>query len=53
MLENSTTEKVRVDQILSTKNPNVFTLELRQEVKKPETSGDLGFFMPGIIGGQR
>ena len=50
MLENSTTEKVRVDKILSTKNPNVFTLELRQEVKKPETSGDLSFFMPGIIG---
>lgn len=50
MLENSTTEKVRVDQILSTKNPDVFTLVLRQETKKPETSGDLGFFMPGIVG---
>jgi hypothetical protein len=50
MLVDNTTEKVRVDKILSTKNPNVFTLELRQEIKKPETSGDLGFFMPGIVG---
>jgi hypothetical protein len=50
MLENKTTTEVRVDQILSTKNPDVFTLVLRQEIKKPETSGDLGFFMPGIIG---
>tara|TARA_B100000519_G_scaffold57704_1_gene48237 strand:+ start:98 stop:619 length:522 start_codon:yes stop_codon:yes gene_type:complete len=50
MLENKTTTEVRVDQILSTSNPDVFTLVLRQEVKKPESSGDLGFFMPGIVG---
>jgi len=50
MLESKTTTQVRVDQILSTKNPDVFTLVLRQENKKPETSGDLGFFMPGIVG---
>jgi len=50
MLENKTTTEVRVDQILSTSNPDVFTLVLRQEIKKPESSGDLGFFMPGIVG---
>ena len=50
MLDSKTTTEVRVDQILSTRNPEVFTLVLRQEKKKPETSGDLGFFMPGIIG---
>ena len=51
MLDNSkTTTEVRVDQILSTRNPDVFTLVLRQENKKAENSGDLGFFMPGIVG---
>ena len=48
--DGKTTTEVRVDQILSTENPDVFTLVLRQEIKKPETSGDLGFFMPGIVG---
>ena len=50
MLDSKTTTEVRVDQILSTRNPDVFTLVLRQENKKAETSGDLGFFMPGIVG---
>lgn len=51
MLDNSkTTEKVRVDEIKATRNPDVFTLVLRQENKKSESSGDLGFFMPGIVG---
>lgn len=48
--DGKTTTEVRVDQILSTRNPDVFTLVLRQEIKKPETSGDLGFFMPGLVG---
>lgn len=47
---NKTTTEVRVDEIKATRNPDVFTLVLRQEKKKPETSGDLGFFMPGLVG---
>lgn len=50
LTESKTTEQVRVDEIKATRNPDVFTLVLRQENKKSESSGDLGFFMPGVIG---
>ena len=44
------TAVVEVEQILSTSNPDIFQLQLRQEVEKPVESNMLGFFLQGYPG---
>ena len=48
--ENNSTVEVVVEQILSTSNPEIFQLQLRQEVEKPVESNMLGFFLQGYPG---
>jgi len=46
------TAKVRVAEIRTTSNVEVFNLVLRQEIKKPIESNELGFFLPKVVGEQ-
>ena len=48
--QNNSTVEVVVEQILSTSNPDIFQLQLRQEVEKPVESNMLGFFLQGYPG---
>tara|TARA_R110002012_G_scaffold171342_4_gene336115 strand:+ start:375 stop:890 length:516 start_codon:yes stop_codon:yes gene_type:complete len=51
MSENTNTiAEVTVEQILTTSNPDIFQLQLRQEVEKPAESNQLGFFLQGYPG---
>ena len=47
---NTTAAPVKVEQILSTRNPEIFQLMLRQEVEKPAEANPLGFFLEGYPG---
>ena len=47
---NNTTAPVKVEQILSTRNAEIFQLMLRQEVQKPAEANPLGFFLEGYPG---
>ncbi|HAV24738.1 MAG TPA: hypothetical protein DCX01_01045 [Bacteroidetes bacterium] len=47
---NTTAAPVMVEQILSTRNPEIFQLMLRQEVEKPAAANPLGFFLEGYPG---
>jgi hypothetical protein len=52
MEETTTTTMapVMVEQILSTRNDEIFQLQLRQVVEKPAESNNLGFFLQGYPG---
>lgn len=47
---NTTAAPVMVEQILSTRNGEIFQLMLRQDVEKPAASNPLGFFLEGYPG---
>ena len=47
---NTTAAPVKVEQILATRNPEIFQLQLRQEVEKPAEANPLGFFLEGYPG---
>ena len=42
---NTVAAPVKVEQILATRNPEIFQLQLRQEVAKPAEANPLGFFL--------
>lgn len=46
----TTTAPVKVEQILTTRNAEIFQLQLRQEVIKPAEANLLGFFLEGYPG---
>jgi len=47
---NTVVAPVMVEQILSTRNPEIFQLQLRQETKKAAQANPLGFFLEGYPG---
>jgi len=47
---NTVAAPVKVEQILATRNPEIFQLQLRQEVAKPAEANPLGFFLEGYPG---
>jgi len=47
---NTATAPVTVEQILATRNPEIFQLQLRQETEKPAEANPLGFFLEGYPG---
>ena len=47
---NTVAAPVKVEQILATRNPEIFQLQLRQETEKPAEANPLGFFLEGYPG---